>query len=82
MAAPKEKNVTIDVNDVKFEVPKGKISFDTLVGLAFGPGANPADGYRIAYDRGAGQKSGELKNGKSIPVVDGMEFTVTGTGRS
>ena len=76
-----DKQVTIKVNDVDHTVPKGKISFDDLVKLAF-PNANPADGYRISYDRGHGNTSGKLKNGDSIEVVDGMDFTVTGTGQS
>jgi hypothetical protein len=81
MTAP-EHLVGITVNDVAHKIPKGKISFDDLVRLAFGPGANPADGYRISYDRGHGNASGKLKPGGTIEVVDGMDFTVTGTGQS
>lgn len=76
------KTVDIDVNDTTYTVPKGKISFDDLVKLAFGAGANPADGYRISYDRGHGNAAGKLKPGGSIQVVEGMDFTVTGTGQS
>ena len=76
------KSVDIQVNDTTHTVPKGKITFDELVKLAFGGGANPADGYRISYDRGHGNASGKLKSGASIEVVDGMDFTVTGTGQS
>lgn len=76
------KTVTIVVNDVAHVVPKGKIFFDELVQIAFGSGANPADGYRISYDRGHGNASGKLKPGSSIEVVEGMDFTVTGTGQS
>lgn len=76
------KTVDIDVNDIPRTVPKGKITFDDLVKLAFDPHANPADGYRISYDRGHGNASGKLKPGASIQVVDGMDFTVTGTGQS
>lgn len=74
--------VQISVNDVQHAVQKGKLSFDDLVGLAFGPNANPADGYRISYDRGHGNASGKLKPGSSVEVVEGMDFTVTGTGQS
>ena len=81
MTAP-EHLVDITVNDVAHKVSKGKISFDDLVRLAFGPGANPADGYRISYDRGHGNASGKLKPGGTIEVVEGMDFTVTGTGQS
>ncbi|WP_338467636.1 multiubiquitin domain-containing protein [Novosphingobium sp. ZN18A2] len=76
------KTVDIEVNDTTHTVPKGKISFDELVKLAFGVGANPADGYRISYDRGHGNASAKLKPGGSIEVVEGMDFTVTGTGQS
>ena len=76
------KKVDIVVNDATYPVPKDKITFDQLVHLAFGAGANPADGYRISYDRGHGNASGKLKPGGSIEVVEGMDFTVTGTGQS
>jgi hypothetical protein len=82
MANPDAHQVSITVNDVSHSVPKGKLSFDALVRLAFGENANPADGYRISYDRGHGNASGKLKPGGSIEVVDGMDFTVTGTGQS
>lgn len=77
-----EKSVNISVNDVAATVPKEKISFDDLVKIAFGEGANPADGYRISYDRGHGNASGKLKPGGSVEVVEGMDFTVTATGQS
>lgn len=76
------KTVDIVVNDTTYSVPKGKITFDELVKMVFGAGANPADGYRISYDRGKGNASGKLKPGGSIEVVEGMDFTVTGTGQS
>ena len=82
MSAPEKHLVEITVNDVSHSVPKGKIAFDDLVRLAFGPGANPADGYRISYDRGHGNASGKLKPGSTVEVVEGMDFTVTATGRS
>lgn len=82
MTTSPNHEVKIEVNDIACTVPKGKLSFDDLVKIAFGPNANPADGYRIAYDRGHGNASGKLKPGESIEVVDGMDFTVTGTGQS
>lgn len=82
MTVPPAHEVRIEVNDVQHTVPKGKLSFDDLVRLAFGENANPADGYRISYDRGHGNASGKLKLGGSIEVVEGMDFTVTGTGQS
>lgn len=82
MTTPESHEVHIEVNDIPHTVPKGKLSFDDLVRLAFGANANPADGYRISYDRGHGNASGKLKPGSSIEVVEGMDFTVTGTGQS
>lgn len=80
--AKEPKTVVIDINDASYTVAKGKITFDELVRLAFGADANPADGYRISYDRGHGNASGKLKPGGSIKVVEGMDFTVSGTGQS
>lgn len=82
MTISTDHEVKIEVNDVQHTVPKGKLSFDDLVKLAFGENANPADGYRISYDRGHGNATGKLKPGASVEVVDGMDFTVTGTGQS
>jgi len=82
MTIPTDHEVKIEVNDIPRTVPKGKLSFDDLVKIAFGPNTNPADGYRISYDRGHGNASGKLKPGESIEVVEGMDFTVTGTGQS
>lgn len=82
MTMPPDHLVKIEVNDVHHTVPKGKLSFDDLVKLAFGADANPADGYRISYDRSHGNASGKLKPGGSVEVVEGMDFTVTGTGQS
>lgn len=82
MTMPHSHEVHIAVNDIQHIVQKGKLSFDDLVRLAFGANANPADGYRISYDRGHGNASGKLKPGSSIEAVEGMDFTVTGTGQS
>ncbi|MDO9204054.1 multiubiquitin domain-containing protein [Methylotenera sp.] len=82
MTISTDHEVKIEVNDVQHTVPKGKLSFDDLVKLAFGEDANPADGYRISFDRGHGNASGKLKLGASIEVVEDMDFTVTGTGQS
>lgn len=76
------KTVNIVVNDNPYSVSKGKITFDELVRIAFGAETNPADGYRISYDRGHGNATGKLKPGGKVEVVEGMDFTVTGTGQS
>ena len=82
MTKPTTHDVTIEINDISHTVQKGKFSFDDLVKLAFGANANPADGYRISYDHGHNGASAKLKPGASIQVVDGMDFTITGTGQS
>jgi len=75
------KDVNFEVNDAPQMHEKGKISFDELVELAF-PGRNPADGFRITFDRGHGNASGRVELGGQVELVDGMDFTVTPTGRS
>ena len=82
MNASNNNQVHIEINDIQKITLKGKLSFDPIVKLAFGENANPADGYRISFDRGHGNASGKLKPGASIEVVEGMDFTVTGTGQS
>lgn len=77
-----DHEVSFVINDVQQVMQKGKLTFDEIVKLAFGSNANPADGYRISYDRGHGNATGKLKPGSSIQLVEGMDFTVTGTGQS
>lgn len=76
--------VHIFVNTRKKEVPRGNISFEELVELAFpnAPyGANTA--YTVGYQRGGGQKpTGTLIAGETVQVVKGMRFNVTATDKS
>jgi hypothetical protein len=75
------KNVTITVNTVDHVVPHNKISYTTLIGLAF-PGAT-GSGYIVKYYRGNSDNlTGTLAPGAEVMVKDGMDFRITGTGES
>lgn len=76
-----EKSVTITVNTVDHVVPHEKISYATLIGLAF-PGAT-GSGYIVKYYRGnSDNATGTLAPGAEVMVRDGMDFRITGTGES
>lgn len=77
------KPVTIYVNTTAHQVKKDEVSYEEVVKLAFpdGPsGNNP--GYTVLYQRGHGNKDGELAAGQSVNVKDGMSFDVTPTNLS
>jgi hypothetical protein len=75
------KTVTITVNTVDHTVPRERISYATLVGLAF-PGAS-GTGYIVKYYRGnSDNATGTLAPGAEVMVRDGMDFRITGTGES
>ena len=78
------KTVTILVNTQEKEVPKEKITYDTVVRLAFSAIENdPKIGYQVLYFRGNADKpKGQLIAGDSIMVTDGMVFNVTKTTQS
>lgn len=74
------KEVTIFVNTRPHEVPKGDVSFEAVVKLAYPsapPGANI--GYTVTYQRAQGNKDGVLVAGQSVKVKEGMIFDVTAT---
>lgn len=78
---PEKKTVTITVNTIEYEVPHQKISYSTLVGLAF-PGASGAT-YIVKYYKGNSDNlTGTLPPGGEVMVKDGMDFRITGTGES
>lgn len=79
----REKLVTIYVNTVATLVPHEKISFEQLVKIAFGEGANPSAGYRVTYEPGHGNgDSKDLPEKASVMVQEGMIFNVSPTGLS
>lgn len=76
-----DKTVTITVNTVEHTVPHDKISYGTLIGLAF-PGAT-GSGYIVKFYRGNSDNlTGTLAPGAEVMVKDGMDFRITGTGES
>jgi hypothetical protein len=80
---PKD-TVTIVVDGAPHEVPKGKITFATVVTFAY-PDYDPNSGvtYSVKYKRGPGSKpEGTLSPGGSVEVKEGMVFSVSRTGQS
>lgn len=78
---PDHKAVTIAVNTVEHLVPHEKISYATLIGLAF-PGATGSN-YIVKYYKGNSDNlTGTLAPGEQVMVRDGMDFRITGTGES
>lgn len=75
------KTVNIYVNTVAHNAPHQKISYATLIGLAF-PGATGTN-YIVKYYRGNSDNlTGTLPPGGEVMVKDGMDFRITGTGES
>ena len=76
-----KKTVTIFVNTVEHEVPHQKISYATLIAMAF-PGA-VGNNYVVKYYKGnSDHPTGTLAPGTEVMVKDGMDFRITGTGES
>lgn len=76
-----KKTVTIFVNTVEHVVSHQKISYATLVALAF-PGAT-GNNYVVKYYKGNSENlTGTLAPGAEVMVKDGMDFRITGTGES
>ncbi len=79
-----EHIVTIVINTMDHNEPKGKISYDRVIGLAYPDVAQfPNATYSIIYERGAsGNAQGTLSKGGSVEIVKGMRFRVKRTGES
>ena len=79
-----EHLVQIFINTHPFEEPKGKISYDRVVELAYPDFAKfPNATYSIIYERGASNKpQGTLTKGGSVEIVKEMRFRVKRTGES
>lgn len=75
------KMVTISVNTVDHGVPHQKISFATLVAMAF-PGATGLNYIVKFYKGNSDNLTGTLPPGGEVMVKDGMDFRITGTGES
>jgi hypothetical protein len=83
--AEEKKSVTIYVEGTPHEFPKDeKITYAQVVVWAF-PDYSPSDGrtYTVKYKKGDNEKpEGQLINGASVKVKDGMTFSVSRTGQS
>lgn len=78
---PDNKTVTIFVNTLEKVVPHKKISYATLLDLAF-PGATGAN-YIVKYYKGNSENlTGTLPPGGEVMVKNDMDFRITGTGES
>jgi hypothetical protein len=76
--------VTITINTKDFEEPKGKITYNRMIALAYPDFAQfPNATYSIVYERGPKDKpDGTLSKGASVEIVNGMRFRVKRTGES
>lgn len=77
------KFVTIIVEGIPHEWPKGKITYAEVVTLEdpLYP-QHPERVYSVTYEKGHGGKKGVLSQGGSVEVKEGMEFFVKDTGES
>lgn len=84
MAANDPRTVTIDIDGDPFTEPKGKITYDRVVELAYPDFAQfPNATYSIVYERGhANKPQGTLTKGGQVEIVEGMRFRVKRTGES
>lgn len=79
-----EKSTEIDINTQPYDEPKGRISYDRIVELAYPDFAQfPQATYSIIYERGsADHPQGTLSKGGSVQIVKGMRFRAKRTGES
>lgn len=80
----KDKTVTIFVNAVAHEWPKGMISYAEVVTLDVPDyPQHPEITYSVTYSRGHGERpEGVLNIGETVKVKEGMRFRVSPTGQS
>lgn len=76
--------IQINVNTHDYEEPKGKISYQRVIELAYSDFAQfPNATYTITYERGNSEKpQGTLTKGATVEIVKGMRFRVKRTGES
>lgn len=79
----KNKTVTIIVEAVEHQWPKGEITYTEVVTLE-DPDfpQHPERVYSVTYERAHGNKTGVLSPGGSVKVKEGMVFFVKDTGES
>jgi len=78
------KDFEIIVNGRKKVVTKNQLSFDEIVALAFNPvPSGPNIMFTITYRQGpAANPQGNLLEGSTVRLKDGMIFNVTATDKS
>ncbi|MCL6682483.1 multiubiquitin domain-containing protein [Sphingomonas alba] len=72
-----EHLVEIFVNTDSHNEPKGKITFDRLVQLAFGEGADLNAGYKVTYQAGQSGEDKDLPKKGEVEIHKGMIFNVS-----
>jgi hypothetical protein len=79
-----KEDVSIIIDGTSFDVPKGKITFEGVVNLAFdnNPPSGPNVVITVTYSRGEGGHSGSLLPGSDVEVTAGMVFNVKATDKS
>lgn len=79
----KDKAVTIVVEAVEHQWPKGDITYVEVVSLE-DPDypLHPERVYSVTFERAHGNKTGVLSPGGSVKVKEGMVFFVKDTGES
>lgn len=79
-----EHLIQIVINTKDYEEPKGKITYQRVVELAYPDFARfPNATYSIIYERGASDNpQGVLSKDGSVEIVKGMRFRVKRTGES
>jgi hypothetical protein len=81
--AGKDKAVTIVVEAVEHQWPKGEITYAEVVTLEDPEyPQHPERVYSVTYERAHGNKTGVLSPGGSVKVKEGMVFFVKDTGES
>lgn len=85
MSEEKHHNVHIVVNGTEHAWHENKISYQQVVGLAYGGNPPQGDGvvFTVSYFKGHGEQEGFLSpNSKPVHVKDRMEFRVKHSTRS
>lgn len=79
----REKTVEVVINAEPHEVPKGDLSFETVVQIAYpNPPTGPNVVFTVTYSKGEDGKQGSLTPGHSVKAKQGMIFVVRVTDRS
>lgn len=78
------QTVTIYVEGIPHQWPKGEITYDEVVTLEVPDYPQHQEiTYSVKYKKGEGKKpEGTLAKGESVKVTNGMEFSVSETGQS